>query len=45
MTLTTKKIVVYIERAECPDGNDLLESETNQSESTVFVHVYASTYL
>lgn len=43
--LTTIKVVVNIERAEWPDGNDLLESETNHSECSVFVHVYFSTYL
>lgn len=35
----TTKIVVYIERAEWPEGNDLLESDANQSESNVLVQV------
>lgn len=42
---TTRKVVVNMETAEWPDGNDLLESETNHSEFFVFVHVYFSTYL
>lgn len=33
-----------IDRAECDDGKDLLESDTNQVESILFVQVYVLIY-